>query len=338
MGNAARFINTGQAIVDVVLRINALPEPGGDIFASGYQMSPGGDFNVMAAAAREGARVVYAGSIGSGHFGSLVREALLAENVEVLHAPVKALDTGFCVALVDSTAERTFISTVGAEGEAEVSQYEAAGATPHDVVYVSGYSLVHPRNRAALCSWLPRIDSLVIVDPSPVIADVDEEAFRAVLRRADVWTTNAREAQIVAERLGMADCLPKSFARGEELSEAAQKLAKAFGCTVILRSGSIGVGLGTSNGSIFVPPLKAEAVDSNGAGDAHTGVLAANLAAGRTLGVAAARAGIAAAMAVTKEGPATSPNSEETSRAYRDWAAGLPNAEQIEAFDLPSAS
>ena len=60
-----------------------------------------------------------------------------------------------------------------------------------------------------------------------------------------------------------------------------------------------------------MPGFKVEAVDSNGAGDAHAGVLVAGLAAGLEPLMAARRANAAAAIAVTRRGPATAPGSAE---------------------------
>jgi sugar/nucleoside kinase (ribokinase family) len=52
-------------------------------------------------------------------------------------------------------------------------------------------------------------------------------------------------------------------------------------------------------------------VDTTGAGDAHSGVFLAGLAAGLTGAEAARRANVAAAVAVTRSGAATSPTRAE---------------------------
>jgi len=53
------------------------------------------------------------------------------------------------------------------------------------------------------------------------------------------------------------------------------------------------------------------AVDTTGAGDAHAGVFLAGLAAGLLPAAAASRANAAAALAVTRAGPAESPSRAE---------------------------
>jgi sugar/nucleoside kinase (ribokinase family) len=67
------------------------------------------------------------------------------------------------------------------------------------------------------------------------------------------------------------------------------------------------------------------AVDSNGAGDAHTGAFLALLGHGLDLVAAAQGANAAAAFAVTRPGPATGPALDE----FLDFLDGDPPAAQL---------
>ncbi len=302
-----RVIHTGQAIVDLVMRIDAVPEPGGDTFARWHHFAVGGGFNVMAAAARDGAAVLYAGGHGTGPFGDQVRAALAGEGIVTPAAPDPALDTGFCVALVDDTAERTFVSTLGAEGRVTVEHYRAAVPAAGDVVYLTGYSLLHEDARAALLTWLPELGPEVrlVFDPSPVVAELPLDLLRTVAGLVTVWSGNARESRLVADRLGAP--LP-----GTGPEQDAAHLAGLLGCTVLLRDGSRGAVLaGPDRAPVHLPAPGVDAIDTNGAGDAHCGVLCAALADGQDLTTAVRRANVAAALAVTREGPATAPTRAE---------------------------
>ncbi|OFT46861.1 hypothetical protein HMPREF3159_14470 [Brachybacterium sp. HMSC06H03] len=324
-----RVLHAGQAVVDVVLRIPSVPEPGGDVFATAHRLVAGGGVNTMTAAARDGAEVVYLGSHGTGPFGDIVRAALAEEGVRVLASPDPLEDTGFSVALVDDSAERTFVSTRGAEARTPLAQLLAGAPVPGDVVCVSGYSLVHPVNRESLLRWLPDLEDgvQVVVDPSPVIGDVDLGSVHALLDRADVWTTNEREARVLVDRLAAhAEDAPartgtEAAPAGSEamapspdadLLALASRLCALTGAVVLLRAGARGAVLVRPDREpLVLPPLSVTAVDTNGAGDAHTGVLCGRLAAGEPLEDAARRAGAAAAIAVTRHGPATSPMTAE---------------------------
>jgi sugar/nucleoside kinase (ribokinase family) len=65
------------------------------------------------------------------------------------------------------------------------------------------------------------------------------------------------------------------------------------------------------NSPVLVPGFPVRAVDTNGAGDTHGGVLAAALSRGDDVLDAARRANAAAAIAVTRWGPATAPTAAE---------------------------
>ncbi|GAA3440556.1 hypothetical protein GCM10018954_101800 [Kutzneria kofuensis] len=65
-----------------------------------------------------------------------------------------------------------------------------------------------------------------------------------------------------------------------------------------------------------------EVVDTNGAGDAHTGAFMAALAAGLPPAKAARRANAAAAIAVTRRGPASAPTIEEVHKLLSDEEPG----------------
>ncbi|HEY0937617.1 MAG TPA: hypothetical protein VGD91_28245, partial [Trebonia sp.] len=61
-----RLVFAGEALVDVLMQVAALPERGGDRLASSATVTAGGGFNVMAAAARQGLPALYAGGHGTG--------------------------------------------------------------------------------------------------------------------------------------------------------------------------------------------------------------------------------------------------------------------------------
>ncbi|MFD4672580.1 PfkB family carbohydrate kinase [Lentzea sp. NPDC058450] len=296
-----RLISTGNVIVDLVLTVDHLPEPGGDIIASGSRTTAGGGLNTLVAAQRAGLPVVFAGQYGTGPMGDVVRAALAESGAQIVQTGLDDVDSGYCVALVDATAERTFVTTVGAEAMLTRADLDRVPVTEHDLVHVSGYSLAHPVNAAALTGWLPTLPAgtKVITDPSPLVGDLDPAVLGPVLLHTDVLSANAREATIATGLAG---------------AEAAAALVDRIrpGGLVVVRDGAAGCWLaGAGQEPLRVPGFPVHAVDTNGAGDAHAGVLAAGLAAGLSAPRAARRANAAAAIAVTRTGPATSPTSAE---------------------------
>ncbi|MEW6346149.1 MAG: PfkB family carbohydrate kinase [Paraburkholderia sp.] len=296
-----RLIHTGQVIVDLVMQIDALPAPGGDVLAANACFEVGGGFNVMAAARRSHMRVVYAGGHGSGRFGTMAREALVKEGVEIAAPQVAGEDTGLCVALVDARAERTFVSHIGAEGVLERSVLDGLQVTQHDIVYVSGYSLMLADKAEVLVAWLEQLPAgtRVAFDPGPLVDAIDGALLERVLVRVSIWTSNRLEAL--------------RFATTDDLDAAFEAIAARLpdDALTVVRDGAHGCEIRASRQRDHVPGFAVDAVDTNGAGDAHTGVFLALLASGADARTAATRANAAAALAVTRHGPATAPDARQ---------------------------
>lgn len=274
-----RLVHVGNVLVDIVLYVPTLPEPGGDRLARSGDVTVGGGFNVLAAAHRQGMPVVYGGTHGTGPFADLCRTRLAEEGIDVAHAPLSDLDTGYTVAMVDDSGERTFVTNPGAEAHLTGHHLSVVDVRPDDVVYVSGYGLAYRYNGPALAAWMSTIDATVIVDPGPLLAGIPAPVLAVAVERADWWSCNEREARIgpVGHR------------------------------GVIVRRGADGCDVTVDGQTVHVPGFAVDVVDTNGAGDTHCGVFAAALSGGLTPVAAARRANAAAAIAVTRHGPATAP-------------------------------
>ena len=295
----SRLLHTGQVIVDLVMGLDTLPASGGDVLANSASFQVGGGFNVMAAARRNGLPVVYLGRHGDGRFGELARAAMQAEGVEMALAASAGKDTGLCVSLTEASTERTFISHLGAEGELSADDLAQIVPRIDDYVYVSGYSLLLEGKAQPLLDWLlalPR-EIVVVFDPGPLVKAPDSALMRALLPRIDIWTSNGPEAL--------------AFTGAADMSQALPTLSQHLQALLVVRDGPNGCWVGRGAETEQVPGFKVQAVDSNGAGDAHAGVFIAGLAQGLKPVEAARRANAAAALAVTRWGPATSPGVTE---------------------------
>ena len=298
-----RVIHTGQALVDLVVEVGAIPRRGGNVMAQSFTRYAGGSVSVLAAAARSGAEAVHAGAHGTGPNGDLIRDALAAEGVTLSAEPVEGADTAVCVVLVEPTAERTFVTTLGAERQITPESLGASAPVPGDLVCVTGYSLLEP-TRDPLLTWLESLaDGVrVVLDPGAAFAGLETSVRDRMLVLTDVWTSNAEEAR---ELTGL-----------EELTATLPAIADLVpdGAVVIVRDGPEGCYLHTGGEVDYLPGYPQEPVDTNGAGDAHTGVLVAGLAAGIDPQEACVRANAAGAIKVTRRGPATAPTAAEIDR------------------------
>ncbi|MFD7712767.1 PfkB family carbohydrate kinase [Streptomyces sp. NPDC059786] len=317
MTAGSRVLLAGNVIADLVIDVPALPERGGDVIGTRTALYAGGGFNTLTAARRLGAEAVYAGLHGTGPYGDLVRASLAAEGIGTVLPVRQDGDTGFCVALVDGGGERTFVTSFGVDARMTPAEAEAVGAAvrPGDLLQLSGYGLVMDVNGPLLSRTVAALadDVRVCFDPGPLVADIPAEVLDPVLARTDWLSCNAREARLMA-------------GPGEPREAAAVLCGRLRdGAGVLVRADKDGCWLAApgSAGVVHVPGFPVDAVDSNGAGDAHVGAFLALLGRGVPAYEAARGANAAAALAVTRRGPATGPTSAELAAFLGDEEAGV---------------
>ena len=354
---AGRVVLMGQILVDLAVRGEALPAPGGDVWASDEGMHVGGGFNALVAARRMGAQAVSLSPIGQGPYSLLIQQALQREEITDAGPHIDGVDNGFCIAFTDQSGERTFISTRGAETRAPANAWADFTATmrPGDVLYIDGYLMDHPANRQAAQAALEALPEgvQVILDVSPVIGIPQGLPARDV-----IVSMNHREAQqIISAKRGLDQCQGQYRERRGQAREAGL-VASLLGRPVVVRAGAEGAYFARPAGAkagvsltapaptpgaapagasaegpvaapvaatmaasanaadvTYIPTPRVAAIDTNGAGDAHSGVLAAALAQAIPLERAFLLANCAGALSTTLVGPAACPAREQIEAA-----------------------
>jgi ribokinase len=301
-----RLVSLGSIIADIRLDVPYLPARGGDVIGSAATVTAGGGFNILCAAARQGLPAVFAGWHGTGPYGDCIRAALAREGIATFHRPLSGGDSGFCLVLVEPDGERTFVSSPGVEAALGRRRLSEVPLSAGDTVFVSGYDLCYPELGAAIAAWVPEMPEGVrlVVDPGPLAGGIPEEILRELMPQVSIWTMNRREAGLLTGLTDPGDVWPimRRRLRADAL--------------LVLRDGASGAFLFT--GDSAVPTITGAPtvtmVDSTGAGDTHTGVLIAGLSQGLDPVAATRRANAAAAISVTRRGPATAPDRPELDR------------------------
>ena len=304
---AGRVVLMGQILVDLVLQGVRPIHGGGSEWANDGGTHVGGGFNALVAARRMGAEAISLSPIGAGPHASLITDALAREGIVDAGPRVEGVDNGFCIALIDRRAERTFISTRGAETMTPASAWADFVRTmsPDDVLYIDGYLMDHPANREAAEAALRALPEgvRVILDVSPVIGIPDG------LPPTTLISMSTSEAAILWRDADRKAIDVRSWLPAEDAPIAMATLLRR---DVVVRAGKDGAYFtrytdSAKLSSTYIPSLSVEAIDTNGAGDAHTGVLAASLAQGTSMERALVLANCAGALASTTVGPATCP-------------------------------
>ena len=315
---AGRVVLMGQILVDRVLQGARPIHGGGSEWARDGGTHVGGGFNALVAARRMGAEAISLSPIGTGPHASMIEAALAREGIVDAGPRVDGVDNGFCVAMIGHDAERTFISTKGAETMTPETAWADFVRTmsPGDVLYIDGYLMDHPANREAAEAALRVLPEgvRVLLDVSPVIGIPESmPTHHAII------SMNSVEARAIAKQSRLDGYLP--------FDSLSCRLAQTLGRDTLIRLGASGACFARSaspdseTSAAHIPTPTIDAVDTNGAGDAHTGVLAASLALGIPLERGLVLANCAGALASTMPGPASCPTREDIEAAADALAA-----------------
>ncbi len=303
---SGRVLVVGSVNVDLVVQGERLPLPGETVVGGTFTRFHGGKGgNQAVAAARLGVPVMLVAALGDDAFGSEARAALARAGVgtDVL-VTLDETATGVALILVDAKAENQIAVAPGANAGLTAMHVRQALSrlAPHqgDVVLVT-HEIPTAAAREAL-----RIGRLggawTILNPAPA-----DGLDRSTTALADVMTPNrgelARLAADDARRSG------RPIAEAEDPIRAARALLEATSegagaaSAILVSLGPGGAVLvRRDRAPVDIKAPKVKAIDATGAGDALNGALAAALATGLDLEVAARRAVVAASISVTRAG------------------------------------
>jgi ribokinase len=317
-----RLVLFTAVLTDLMVSVEKLPVPGGDVPGEHFREVVGGGFNIVAAAGRLGMATAYARFLGGDARGQRARRALLAEGVELLLPQPRQGMSGVCFVMVDASGERTMVTVEGVEAKLEASDLAQIRLGTEDIVYVSGYDLTSAQG-STLGRWLEtRESSGLIFDPGPLMGDLAQSVLDVVVGAATWLSMNAAEAEALTGENDARKAATTALSYGERLRG------------VVIRTGSEGCLLAVPDEGVSVlPAFPAEVVDTTGAGDAHVGAFLAALAKGLSPRCACVWANAAASVVVGQLGRATAPGLGELNAILTGLPAGLtPDARGSRSF------
>jgi ribokinase len=303
----ADVVVVGSANIDHVVEADAFPSAGETIMGRSARIGLGGKgSNQAVAAALTGARVALVARVGADAEGERARAGLAARGVDVTGVTtVDGVETGTAWITV-AAGDNTIIVVPGANHQWPAADPLAgAGVRAASVVLAQLEIPFEVVAEAASAG-----DGLFVLNAAPAAELPDQ-----LLARCDVLIVNEHEQAVVA-----------GLAPGTPVTEAHALLRRRGARAVVTTLGAAGAVITDAEGAVSkLPAVPATVVDTTGAGDAFTGVLAARLALGDPLVEAARWGTVAGSLAVRAAGAQESypdPAALDTAARESGFSAG----------------
>lgn len=243
----------GEALIDLVI------DPDGQVTAA----LGGAPFNTARACGRLGAEVAFVGGLSDDRFGTMLRAQLVADGVDVSHAPLVSAPTTLAAAELDeagAASYRFYIDGTSAPSLAAVTPPEGG------VVFTGGLGLVLEPMATTVEHLVDAVDrsTMVVIDVNcrPLVVP-DREAY---VGRVERIAAHAHVVKVSDEDLAY-------LAPGTDPMEAARRLLGLGPRVVLITRGGRGVQVLGRAGERYVAVEPVDVVDTIGAGDTFGGGL-----------------------------------------------------------------
>ena len=248
----------GSINADFFLNVKSLPRPGETVLCPSYTFYPGGKgANQAVAAARLGAEVMFAGSVGKDPYGGQVLKSLRDVGINLKLVNSRGTTTGTAFVVVAEDGENQIVVASGANLETCSNQIKDSDLSlcTHIVlqleVPIKEIEDIIFRAKAAGCKIILNYAPANVIQPTAI-------------ERCDYLIMNEIEANSL-------------FGQKKEVEEYAIKFSKRFDAECIITLGPKGSLLATREGLYKIDALEVEAIDTVGAGDMFVGAFSAGL-------------------------------------------------------------
>jgi sugar/nucleoside kinase (ribokinase family) len=288
----------GSTCVDVLLKIDHVPQSGQDANITSQQLRTGGcAFNVYDMIRHFGIPCRLCSPVGSGIYGAYIEQEFHKRGIPVF-ARINDRENGCCYCIIDDSGERTFLSHHGAEYLFNPAWFNCVRDTDFDSIFVCGLEL-EEQTSPELISFIEFKKSIfeksgkhlpVYFAPGPRITAIQTDFIARLFALGAVVHLNEDEAL--------------RFTKEDSVQAAAKKILSATNNHVIITLGSNGAycyNAITQTGS-SIPPFCTTVKDTIGAGDGHFGAVIAGLKSGEPLENAVRRANKIASRIVATSG------------------------------------
>lgn len=257
----------GGIIMDQYLLVDQFPQRGEDIFIQDFFYRVGGcAINVATTIRNLGGTPHIVSQIGDDQWGNEISEYLDTHGFFKDAIQVDAnKKTGYCISLVESSGERTFMTLKGCESEFYPEMVSDELINRITCLFVTGYYLLDSKFSMKIIQFIEKLKRsgvTILFDPGPLVQHMERDILLSMIQLADYITPNKGELEKLKQifRLDEEKAISWFFQNGIRW--------------LIRKNGSDGVHIWTHKGEkLYVPSYPMKSVDTSGAGDSFAGGL-----------------------------------------------------------------
>lgn len=246
-------IGLGAINVDTVLKVPRIPRADGEVAGTIERRLGGSACNTVVALAALGAKAGFIGNVGNDIAGSFALQEIKKTGVDTSRVKAISGPNGQVYIIVDEDGRRSMVATGIANSILSKHDIDRSYIRKAKALHIT--SLLGEKCLPAI-AYAARIAKkgkvLVSLDPGNLFAEKGMRKMKPILKNVDVLLIGRKEIETLT---------------GKTADRGTGNLLN-YVSLVVQRQGAKGSKIITKDFNFFVPPFKARAVDTTGAGDA----------------------------------------------------------------------
>lgn len=240
--------------MDKIYRVDKIPGKDEEGFVRDLQLSPGGSAaNTIVGLARLGIKSAYIGKVGNDLEGQILLEDLKREGVET-KAVIKANGrSGTAIIFVDDRGNRAILVDPGVNDTIRYEEIDLELAKKFKLLHLTSFICKNGLDSLNSQKRLVNEFEAVSFDPGMPYAERGLKELLPILKKTTIFLPNRTEIE-------------KIF--GMDYKSSAEKCLELGIQIVVVKLGSEGCWIKTSNKELVAKPFAVKVVDTTGAGDA----------------------------------------------------------------------
>lgn len=255
----------GSMNMDLVLKIDNLPQVGETILSKSFKKIPGGKgANQAVAAKRSGAEVSMISKIGQDDNGKILRSELIKDNIDVNFVfEDKKEATGMAIIMVNKNGNNSIVVVSGSNMTISEEDIDKSVETiKNNDILISQFETPEEMTLKAF-KKAKELGKVTILNPAPA-----KNISLDLLRVTDIIVPNETEAEVLT---GIkVESIKDAEKAGRDFLEKGVKFA-------VITLGSKGAAIIGKDFCELVPAYKVNAIDTTAAGDSFIGGLSSRL-------------------------------------------------------------
>ena len=255
----------GSMNMDLVLKIDNLPQIGETILSKSFEKIPGGKgANQAVAAKRSGAEVSMISKIGQDDNGKILRSELIKDNIDINFVFEDEKEaTGMAIIMVNKNGNNSIVVVSGSNMTINEEDIDKSAETiKNNDILISQFETPEEMTLKAF-KKAKELGKITILNPAPA-----KNINLDLLRVTDIIVPNETEAEVLT---GIKiESIEDAEKAGRDFLEKGVKFA-------VITLGSKGAAIIGKDFCELVPAYKVNAIDTTAAGDSFIGGLSARL-------------------------------------------------------------